>query len=172
MTRQEQRHSLVAHLLIGHKTAIILVPGTQQHGEQVTPLLFRTPSLLDHLVNRGIQASNSLANAPVARCWPVVGNVYKPSYLRAKTLHGDLERLTQFLGLPQYVRVKERLAHDPESQTHHLASNIDSLSISPPLLDLLTIVHHNIRVRGNATMLKSGCNKPALSLVELVLTGK
>ena len=98
--------------------------------------------------------------------------MHQSRHLRIETVQGDGEGFAQLLSLAQHIRIEERSAHNPKSQTHHLTGNVDYLTISPPFLYLLTIVDHDIGIRGNTAMLKRWSNQLALPLMKLVLTGQ
>jgi hypothetical protein len=48
---QEERHGLVAHLLVVH-SAFVALPGGEHQGQEVRPIGTRGPALVDHPVDR------------------------------------------------------------------------------------------------------------------------
>src|SRR2546428_11494845 len=69
-------------------------------------------------------------------------------------LDGDCHGCAKFVGFSEDVGVKERFANDAHRDVGHMSIHVNSRTIGPGLLNLLTVVAHDVGIAGNMTWLE------------------
>src|SRR5947209_17594383 len=82
----------------------------------------------------------------------------------------DSHSCSQFVGFGENIGIKERLADDTHGEIGHLPININDSSIRPRLLDLLTVMSHDIGIASNVTWLEGGSYELALMTMKITFT--
>src|SRR5258708_10627887 len=82
-------------------------------------------------------------------------------------LSGDGRSCAEFVGFGEDICIKEHLADDTHSEVGHLLINVNRDTIRPGLLDLLTVMSHDIGIAGNMAWLKGWRHELALVTVEI-----
>ena len=171
---QEDRHGLVAKLLVGHAPAVaLLVLSHQEHGQQV-PAVASLPSVvLDQPVDDRVELS---LGSPE----PHRRGDRQPLEQRAVRCRHPVEEPQRGRQggahprgvLPSEVRVEKRLSDDRQRQARHLRVHVDDVAVSPSLREIPRRAGHHVRVAGDARGMERRLGHPALAPVEVALAGE
>src|SRR5262245_12692983 len=87
----------------------------------------------DYAVYGIVQALAGSRDAPVSRCWELVEHIGQWRRESLEHFEHVREGLADFGGFSLDVGVKQRLGHNPQSQAHHLLSDVDRLPLAPAI---------------------------------------
>ena len=66
---------------------------------------------------------------------------------------------------------EQRPSGDGECRLHHLAVDVEFLSVAPAVQHAVGLLSHDVGIRGDAGAMKRGLAQPALAQPELALAG-
>jgi hypothetical protein len=168
VSREEDRHDLVANLRVAHALAGALFLGREQHGEEVAGVRLAAASLADDPQDDAVERGDGRAYAGVSRRRPEEKGERRrhPGVDRA---HQDRHGRAHLARRVSDVRVEERLGDHVEGQAHHLGRCVDLRAVGPRALRALGVRRHGIGVPGDALVREGRRHQLALAPVKLAL---
>ena len=151
MAGEEQRHGLVAQLLVGHARAIVLVAGVQQDGQQIRLLLPTLPPLLDKAVDDGVEAAHGPVEANLAGRRQPGRQPEQAGETGAKAIQQHFQRSADVAGFLADVSTEERFGGNHQRQSHHLGGDVTRFAGNPTAQHLLGRGRHVGNVSGQPT---------------------
>jgi hypothetical protein len=133
---QEDRHHLVVHLFVGHRSASIGVPRGEQQRDEVAGFADTLAVILDNLGYNPIDTPPRPPNAPIEWRWDPARDEIVEITLRHHRLESEPDERTHFLGVMGYVCVEHHFTEDTETEIHHLGHDINRpVRLPVPMLD-------------------------------------
>ena len=167
---EEERHRLVAQLLVGHTPAVaLLVHGQEEHREQVAAVTASPPALLDDAVDDAVEPRACALEAAALRERQLLQKLREREHQVAEEVHHLRERRADLVGVRLDVGVEERLADDRERESHHLFRDVERLAVAPARRSLGGELRHHARVGAYALPVEGGLGESPLAAVELAL---
>ena len=173
MAGQEKRHGLVAHLLVGHLPAVVvIVTRFQQHRQQVAAVVAARAPLLNDAIDGVVQHLPCLLGAPVGRQRQLFHRRTAGQQQPVDSVQALRERLPDLRRFVFHVGVEKRLAHDGQRQPHHLLRHVDLRAVLPAVGGARGVIRHDFGVAAHALAVKRGLHQPPLAQVVVALAGQ
>ena len=128
--RQEERHDLVAELLVRHLRGVVVVPGDEEHREQIPTVLLAPPPLRNQLEDDPVEIRHGAAEADLARGPDAPREqAQREIRLAGEEPHQHREPLADLRRLAGHVRAEEHLRDDLEREPHDQRVQVDGLAL-------------------------------------------
>ena len=170
---EEDRHRLVAHLLIGHPAAIVFVLRGEQHRQQVAVIAAAGAAVGDHAVDDRVEPRARHAGAAQLRHRQPLEHVGERQHHHPERFHHRGQRLADRGGLRLDVDVEQRLADDRQRQAVHLARDVERRAVAPARRACaIGVADHQVAVAGDAIAVEGRLHQAALAQVHRAFAGQ
>src|SRR5579875_1235617 len=127
---------------------------------------------MDEFIKDGIEAADSLADAPIARRWHIIGQRKDTEKALIEGAHRLAEGTSDCLSLISGIDAEQCLGGDGQRQFPHLNVQIADFAVVPSIDLPLGAGRHVRGVGQDAFALKDRLNQPPLPQPELAFTGQ
>ena len=131
MSGHEERHGLVAELLVGHPAAALLVLSVQEHRQQIAPVLSAAAALGDDREDDLIEPPGRSLDDKIRWSGKPVGNGNQPAHPLHRSMHKGFHRRAGTGRVAANLGGEERSGNDLEGQPHHVGLDVACLPVFP-----------------------------------------
>ncbi len=162
----------MAHLLVGHRGAVLRVLGGEQHRQQVAAVAAVRAPVGDDAVNDPLEVGLRGREPPDRARRHAHPHARERQHQQVEPTEDVNQRLLDAPELVPQLGPEQGLAHDAHRQGAHLAEDVDDLAVPPAVGRLGPPARHDPGVAVEALVVEGRLDQPPLPAVVLALGGQ